>query len=90
MRSRRNPWILCLLLLVGALVGGVAGEFLSQYPFFKWMSFGGANGYKDLFAFSLNPALDVRVLRFGFDFALRINAGSILGIILAIILFLRV
>lgn len=90
MRNKRNPWILLILLLFGALVGGILGEFLSAYPYFTWMSFGGSNGYKELFAFSMNPAFDFRVIRFGFDFALKVNAGSLAGIILAIFLFLKI
>ena len=89
MRNRRSPWLFVLLLLAGALVGGLMGEYLSRFAYFSWMSFGGVNGYRDLFAFSLHPALDVRVLRLGFDVALGINGGSILGMLLAIILFFR-
>jgi len=90
MKTKRNPWVLLILLLFGALIGGIAGEFLSSFPYFRWMSFGGANGYRDLFAASLNPAFDFRVVRFGFDLAFRVNAGSILGMILAVIIFIRI
>ena len=90
MRNKRNPWVLVVFLLAGALIGGVAGEFLSRFTYFTWMSFGGVDGYRDLFAFSMNPALDLRVLKFGFDVALGVNAGSILGMILAILIFIKV
>ncbi|MCR4435264.1 MAG: hypothetical protein QHH06_07990 [Clostridiales bacterium] len=89
MRSKRSPWILCLLLLSGALIGGIAGEYLSRLPYMGWMGFGGVNGYRDLFAFTLDPLIDVRVLRLGLNFALRVNAGSLIGIILGIILFIK-
>lgn len=89
MRNRKNPLILIILLLVGALAGGILGEFLSRYGYFSWMSFGGVNGYKDLFAFSMNPAMDFRVIRFGFDVALKVNAGSIVGMILGILVFIK-
>lgn len=90
MRNKRNPLFLLVLLFFGALIGGLAGEFLSRYPFLAWMSFGGTNGYKDLFAFSMNPAFDFRAIRFGFDFALKVNVGSIIGIILAFFAFLKI
>lgn len=90
MRKKRNPWILLLLILFGALIGGLIGEFLSKYAYFTWMSFGGATGYKNLFAFSLDPAIDFRVIKFGFNVALGINAGSILGMILGILVFLKI
>lgn len=90
MRNGRNARVLVLLLLLGALAGGLAGEFLVRYPYFTWMSFGGANGYRELFAFSLHPAFDFRILSFGLDFALRVNAGSIIGMILGVILFVKI
>ena len=90
MRNRRNPWLLIIFLLCGALAGGLAGEFLSQFRYLSWMSFGGINGYKNLFAFSLDPAINVGVLKFGFNAALGINAGSIVGMLLGILLFLRI
>ena len=89
MRNKRSWGLLIVLLLFGALAGGLLGEFLSQFSYFTWMSFGGTNGYKELFAFSLNPALDFRIVRFGFDFALKINAGSIIGMILALLVYAR-
>jgi hypothetical protein len=90
MRNKKNPMLLFVLLLFGALIGGIAGEFLSRYPYMSWMSFGGVNGYRDLFSFSLNPALDFRVIRFGFNLALKVNFGSVVGIILAFFVFLKI
>lgn len=89
MRNKRNPWNLVILLLCGALVGGLAGEFLSQFRYLSWMSFGGTDGYRNLFAFTLDPAIDVRVLKLGFNVAFGINAGSIVGMLLAILVFLK-
>jgi len=89
MRNKRSPLILLILLLFGALIGGILGELLSNLTYFKWMSFGGLNGYKDLFHFTLNPAMDFKVIKLGFDISFRINAGSILGIIIAFFTFLK-
>ena len=90
MRNGRNPWLLVILLLFGALIGGFAGQVLSHYPYFAFMSFGGVNGYRDLFSFSLDPAFDFGIIRFGFNVALKVNAGSVMGMILALILFLKI
>lgn len=90
MRNKRNPWVLLVLLLAGALIGGIAGEFLSQYSNFSWMSFGGTKGYRELFAFSLDPVIDTNIFRFGFNFALRINMGSIVGMILSIFVYIKI
>ena len=89
MRRARNPWVLVVFLLTGALVGGFAGELLSQYSFFEWMNFGSSSGSIKLFSLSLNPLIDTHILRFGLDLAMRINAGSIIGIVFAILLYTR-
>ncbi|OGO80715.1 MAG: hypothetical protein A2Y21_01695 [Clostridiales bacterium GWC2_40_7] len=89
MRNKKSPWILLLLILAGALIGGIAGGILAQYPSLAWISLGGANGYRELIAFSMNPLVDTHVIRLGFEFALRVNAGSLLGMILGIILYTR-
>jgi hypothetical protein len=87
MRRSGNAWILLIMVICGAVIGGLAAEILSPYPFFKWMSLGGSGGYRELFAFSFNPLIDMHVLKFGFNLAVRINAGSIIGIFLAILLY---
>ncbi|GEM_PF-1167373 len=89
MRKGKSAWILLVLVLLGALIGGFVGELLSPYKFFKWMSLGGQNGYKELFSFSLSPLIDTHVLRLGISMTLRINAGSIIGMLLAALLYMR-
>ena len=89
MRNRKSPWIMLLLILAGALIGGIAGGILAKYPNLAWISLGGANGYRELIAFSMNPLVDTHVIRLGFEFALRVNAGSVLGMLLGIILYTR-
>lgn len=89
LRNKKSPWVLLLLILAGALIGGIAGGILSQYPSLAWVSLGGTNGYLELFAFSMNPLVDTHVIRLGFEFAFRVNAGSLLGIILGIIIYVR-
>lgn len=89
MRNRKSPWLLLILALLGALIGGTAGELLSGYPLFAWMSLGGPNGTRQLFAFSMLPAFDLHVLRVGFDVAVRVNAGSLIGMILGVLVYWR-
>lgn len=90
MKNKHNPWILVLFLMAGALIGSFAGEYLSRFPYLAWMSFGGATGYRNLFAFSMNPLLDIRVLKLGLDVSLSINAGSIIGMILGILAYIKI
>lgn len=90
MHGRKSIWVLIVFILSGALIGGLTGEFLSQYPYFTWMRFGSANGYKNLIAFSMDPLINTTVLRFGFNFAIGINMGSIIGMVLGILLYTRI
>ena len=84
MRKSRSIWFIIAMVLIGAAIGGFIGQFLSQYEFFKWMSFGGENGYLELFDFSFYPLFDAHVLSIGFSIAMRLNAGSVIGMILSL------
>ncbi|HBN83826.1 MAG TPA: hypothetical protein DDZ89_08270 [Clostridiales bacterium] len=87
MKKGKNGWILLLLIIVLSLAGGLLGEILSQYKFFSWMSLGGRNGYITLFDFNLNPLLDFHLFKINFGLTMRLNVGSIIGAILAIIIY---
>ncbi len=89
MRRAKSPWILLLFVLCGSIAGGFLGEILTQYSFFKWMNLGGPNGYRELLSIASDPLIDAHVIRFGISFTLRVNGGSILGIILAILLYMK-
>lgn len=89
MKKSRNLWLVVLMVVLAAIIGGFIGEYLTQYSFFKWMSFGADNGYREIMNIDLRPLLDTRVLSFGFNLSLRINAGSIIAMIIAIIIFGR-
>jgi len=86
MKNRRNPRNLVILLMVGALIGGILAEVLSQNAYLSWLNLG---GQKDLFSLTLNPAIDLRVLRFGFDIAFRVSVGSILGMVLGLLVYFK-
>ncbi len=89
MRKSGSGWILLILILSGALTGGIIGEILSGYPFIKWMSLGGADGYRELFSFNFNPLFDASVIRFGFNLSMKVNGGSIIGVLLTLLFYSR-
>lgn len=89
MRKSRSAWVLLIMVISGAIIGGLVAQILSPYPFFKWMSLGGSGGYRELFSFSLNPLIDTYAIRLGLDLTIRINAGSLIGMFLAILLYSR-
>lgn len=87
MKVSKPFWYILIIILAGALCGGFLGEFLSQYQFFSWMSFGGT-GYR-LISLDLNPLINTHILEFGFNLAIRFNMGTIIGIFLFLLAFGR-
>lgn len=76
--NRGSFWILLLLIIVGVVIGGFLGELLGTYvPIFKF-------GYE----LGVTPhTWDLKVIKVTFGLMFDINMFSILGIILAIIIF---
>lgn len=81
MRSRdRNPWLLLLLLLVGLVIGGVIGDIFRDS--IKWLGYSKSIG--------ISPTtLDLNVIKLTFGFTMSINLASIIGIVIALLIFSR-
>jgi hypothetical protein len=78
----RNPWVLVLLLLTGTVIGSFLGQYLGQFLPFLQSSF--PIGIKEpLF-------LDLGFLSLVFGFMININIASVLGLIIAILVFVRI
>ena len=77
----KGSWAFVLLLLSGIVLGGFIGEMMSGVPGFSWLNFGQS--------FGLNDPL---VLNFGFlvitfGLTIRITMASIIGVIIAILVY---
>ncbi|MDK2800732.1 MAG: hypothetical protein PWP27_774 [Clostridiales bacterium] len=85
MKRERNTWIFVLLLLVGIVIGGFLGEFLSQYKYLAFLNYG-----KE-FGINLNRPLllDLNIMKLSFALLFNINIASIIGIIISIIIFTK-
>ncbi|NLY43650.1 MAG: DUF4321 domain-containing protein [Clostridiaceae bacterium] len=86
MRRERNTGLLVLLILIGIVMGGLLGEFLSQFKYLSFLSYGkefGMDMGRPLF-------LDLSVIKFSFAIAFNVNIASILGIIASIFVYKRV
>ncbi len=84
MRGRqRNPWLLLLLLLVGVVIGGFLGELFRHLGIFEFLNYGAT--------FGISPAtpfiLDLGILQLSFALLFNINIFSIIGIVLAVIVY---
>lgn len=78
----RSPWLLVLLLVLGGIFGGLAGQALGGVQHLAFLNQG---AYVGLPVTTLN--LDFLTLTFGFTF--KVNTVSLLGFILAFIIYLR-
>ena len=76
--SRRNGWILLLLIICGVVIGGFLGELLGKYiPILKF-------GYN----LGVSPhTYDLRVIKLTFGLTFNINMFAILGIIIAVMFY---
>lgn len=86
MRRERNTGLLVLLMIVGIIMGGLLGEFFSQFKYLSFLNYGkefGMNMDRPLL-------VDLSVIRFSFAIAFNINIASILGFITSIIVYRKV
>lgn len=80
----KNVWILLVLLLSGLVIGGLIGDVASKMGGLEWLSYGQS--------FGLNQPiiLDLNIINVTFGFMLKINVASILGILIAILVYRKV
>ena len=81
MKRTKNPWVLVLLMLAGIVLGSFIANLAHGVPGFSWLAFGQA--------FGLNSplVLDLGILVITFGLTIKITIASILGIILAAIIY---
>lgn len=77
----KNNWALFLLLLAGIVLGGFIGTLTSGVSGLSWLSYGQSFGLT-------NPiVLDLGILVLTFGLSITINIASIVGILIAIIIY---
>lgn len=80
MRSK-NSWTLLLLLLSGIVLGGFLGEMVSSLPGFSWLNYG------ESFGLNTPLVLNLGILVITFGLTIRITMASIIGVIVAILVY---
>lgn len=81
--ASKNNWALFLLILAGIVIGGFISELTAGVSWLSWLGYGQTFGIDSASPLVLN--LGVMVLTFGLT--IRITIGSIVGIILAILIY---
>ena len=82
--KEKNFWIFLIFLLSGLVIGGLLGELANKVDWLWWLSYGQS------FGLSTPVTLDLSVLKITFSCMIKINVASIIGIILAVILYRKV
>lgn len=81
MRGTKNGWTLLLLVLAGVVLGGFIGSLASGVSGLEWLNYGMDFGLENPLVLSMGLV----VLTFGLT--IRITLASIIGIVLAILVY---
>ena len=79
--KEKNVWILILFIFSGLVIGGLLGEIASNVNFLWWLAYGKS------FGLSTPVELDLNILKITFAIMIKINIASIIGLIVAIVLY---
>ncbi len=77
----KNAWALFLMLLAGIVIGGFIGTLTKDVSALSWLSYGQSFGLNDPIV------LDLGVLVLTFGLSINISIASIIGVVLAIIIY---
>lgn len=81
MRGTKNGWTLLLLALAGVVLGGFIGNMAAGVSGLSWLNYGQAFGLENPIVLSLGLV----VITFGLS--IKITIASIIGIVLAILIY---
>ena len=82
--SDKRFWLFLIFLFSGIIVGGLLGELTASVSWLSWLSYGNSFGLTQPFV------LDLSVLQLTFSIMIHLNVASIIGIILAIIVYKKI
>ena len=77
----KNGWVLLLLLLAGIVLGGLLGTLTQNLPGLSWLNYGQS------FGLDSPIVLNLGILVITFGLSIKITVSSILGLILAGIVY---
>lgn len=77
----KNGWVLLLLMLAGIVLGSFIGNLTQNMPGFSWLSYGQS------FGLDSPIILNLGILIITFGLTIKITIASILGLILAAIVY---
>ena len=81
MKRAKNRWVLLLLMLAGIVLGSFIATLAQGVPGFSWLAFG------ESFGLSSPLVLDLGIMVITFALTIHITIASILGIVVAAIIY---
>ena len=79
--SDKKFWIFLIFLFSGIILGGLLGELASSVSWLSWLAYGNSFGLTEPLI------LDLSILQLTFSIMIHLNVASIIGIIIAIIIY---
>ncbi|HAB60240.1 MAG TPA: DUF4321 domain-containing protein [Lachnospiraceae bacterium] len=79
--SAKNGWSLFLLLLTGIVLGGFIGWLAKDVAYLSWLNYGQQFGFSEPFHLNLG------ILKITYGLTIKITMSSIIGVVLAIIVY---
>lgn len=76
----KKGWICVLFILAGLVIGGLLGQLAKDVDFLWWFSYGQQFGMENLI-------LDLSVLKIELSVIININIASIIGVLLALLIY---
>lgn len=81
MKKAKNPWVLIVLLLAGIVLGSFIATIAAGVPGVSWLAFGQTFGLHNPFV------LDLGIIVITFALTIKITIASIVGIVLAAVIY---
>ena len=79
--ASKNSWALFLMILAGIVLGGFIGMMAEGVPALSWL------GYGQSFGLEGPLTLNLGILVISFGLTIKITIASIIGVVLAIIIY---
>ena len=82
--KEKNIWVLLVFILSGLVVGGLLGQLASNVDWLWWLSYSQTFGLQDPIT------LDLSVVTITFALMFKISVASIIGMLLAILIYKKI
>ena len=80
----KGKWVAILFILSGLVIGGLLGDLAGSVDWLWWLSFG------EEFGLQSPIVLDLSVVTITFGLMIKINIASIIGVIIALLIYRKV